>query len=244
MNCSTESLSEANKNKFEEEVIKEINLIPDLLESQRSKILNNILNRFDLYSKKDLFSSSFISKEVKKETKDVIESSEYITHCFKPDDESFDPEFYINKFQHKNLQLSSAHIKNLKSLHTNIVIPLLKHYSKKLIDLGIITEEEPCALSIINGIIHDNIEFTRAGAVKHSQHRFGKALDFVIKNYDNETVFNEIANGEVEGIKFGVLTHSNGIHITVPYKVGKVNVEGIILRNDRDMFSVEIEIKD
>jgi hypothetical protein len=110
-------------------------------------------------------------------------------------------------------------INNLKRVHSELLLPIFNYYKDK-------DQTTSCSLQIINGLITQKETMLIASGHAAGLHKDGMAVDFVISSVSDEQVFEEIQTKKIN-IEYGVLVLVNGVHITLPYKVGNQLIKGL-----------------
>lgn len=147
-----------------------------------------------------------------------------IFKCFEP---NFLLENYVFVSSNKRQQLVVSREKatSIRRIHDEILLPIFNHY------FGV--GAPPTCQMKINfaiGTIEDIVSIS--GGSSFSRHLRGEAVDFSIVGVDSVKIVDDIRNGVIN-INFGVLTLTNGIHITLPYKFEGMDVNRVILSSPK-----------
>ena len=128
----------------------------------------------------------------------------------------FEPTFYISNYiinydKTKYPILTETKSSNIKSLHYDILLPIFKYYfgnSKEAL--------ATCRMRINAGLMQVPTAIKFLSGTKTSLHANGQAADFSVVGIDPFIIFDDIKSKKIN-INFGVISVTNGIHITLPY---------------------------
>lgn len=150
----------------------------------------------------------------------------------------FVPEFDLNNylfFDKKDRPLiTSNKIANIKKIHNEILLPIYNHYYGS-------NSAPSCQIKIVFGIGGLKNTIVDAGGTSFSRHLRGEAVDFSMVGVSGQKLIADLKSGALR-INFGVLSLTNGIHITLPYTYEDLDIRGMILaspRNSRNSLKVD-----
>lgn len=158
---------------------------------------------------------------------DELENLSLNTRVFKCFEPVFELENYIYISSNKKQQTLVTREKafSMKKIHNEILLPIFNHYFGS-------GAEATCQMKINFGIGSLNDIVSVSGGSSFSRHLKGEAVDFSIVGVDSTKVVEDIKNGVIN-INFGVITLTNGIHITLPYKFEGLDVNRVILSSPK-----------
>lgn len=152
---------------------------------------------------------------------EVIENITFEKKVFK----CFEPEFKLGNyiFEDDNTFLTQTKIKNIKRMHYDILLPIYNLY------YGNATTPS-CQIKITFGLGGIKKTVGYASGSMFSKHLRGEAVDFLMVGIPPERVIKDIRSGKLN-IKFGVLSPTNGLHITLPFESNGYKVENLIIES-------------
>lgn len=158
-------------------------------------------------------------KKISMEEIDNIDLGRKVFKCFKKE---FDTNNYI--IESKLIRppvITSNKILNLKRLHDEILTPIFNYYYGDL-------PASICGMKIVNGLLSEQGVYSLAAGSIVSKHITGEAVDFVMSSIDPDVLIRDIKDKKIN-IQFGVLTQSNGVHITLPYVFNGYEIKNMII---------------
>jgi hypothetical protein len=121
--------------------------------------------------------------------------------------------------------LTPGKVGNLNNLHNSIVLPITNYTAKNLGGQGAIINKGLSPMNLLTGTA--------------DKHGLGQAVDLSIKGIADKVLFDAIKSNPMK-IDFGVMSKSSngGVHITLPYKLEKEQVKGVVL--ETEMFGTKL----
>jgi hypothetical protein len=156
-----------------------------------------------------------------------LENLTFTTTVFK----CFEPVFLLDNYifvsSNKKQQVIVTREKaiNMKKIHNEILLPIFNHY---------FGEGAPatCQMKINFALGSVNDIVTTIGGSSFSRHIRGEAVDFSIVGVDTSKVLEDIKSGVIN-IDFGVITLTNGIHLTLPYTFEGLDIRRVVLSSPK-----------
>jgi len=143
--------------------------------------------------------------------------------------------FIKTKIGYEKPIITPEKVNNLKKLFNEILLPIVVFYKNKYPELS-----DLCILQIVNALMSPRESINVASGHSASLHITGMAVDFGILNVQPSMILKDIESGNIP-IEYGVLSASNGTHITLPYSVGNEIIRNVIIKPDHSISGDSIE---
>ena len=176
--------------------------------------------------KDNLFSgdpNSFIKKIPNSDLEGIDLNTDFFK-CFKP-------KFNFNNYVLKHRGFRSAivtpeKIKNLERLHTEVLTPFYDYFFPAI-------DDSACAMQVVFGLTSsETVRRSIYGSIV-SKHITGECADILLNGVSTSTIVEAILSKKLV-IPFGVITATNGLHITLPYVFNGYEVKGLIIQAPRN----------
>jgi hypothetical protein len=148
----------------------------------------------------------------------------------------FDPVFDVRNYIFKGMSpfISETKRKNIYDLHHKILLPIYNHYYGE-------SSTPVCQIKIYFALTDMKTTRQYASGSSFSHHLQGRAVDFTMVGVDEYDFVRDIQAGRLT-IPFGVMTVTNGVHITLPFEFEGMEVSNVILSSPRkDLTSLKVE---
>lgn len=170
---------------------------------------------------------------------EVIEDIDLTMRRFKCFHPVFDLHNYV--FIHKKeannmLFITDERKRNIKRVHNEIILPIYRYYYGE--------EAVPvCQIHINLCLASYKTIFAVIQANAFSKHIVGSAVDFSLVGVDHRTFINDLREGNIPDINYGVVFLTGGsIHMTLPYTFENLEIKKMYLESPRkEAGSMEIE---
>jgi predicted transcriptional regulator len=159
----------------------------------------------------------------------TFDSSHY--KCFVPD---FDLNNYLFMSKTSVPLITQDKKDNIRKIHDSILLPIYNYYYGA-------SAPPVCQIHIIFGLCDLKMTTSEVGGSSFSMHLRGMAVDFSLVGIDSNRLVSDIKSGALD-INFGVLSLTNGIHITLPYTFEGHDVSKVVLSSPKNSSqSLEVE---
>ena len=119
-----------------------------------------------------------------------------------------------------------SRLNNLKRIHSELLVPIVKYYKEKATDQFI---KDACILQILTGLTTDQKLIDLPVGI-FNLHFTGQACNFKILGVNDEQIIDDFLNRRLP-VTPGVISKPNGIYITLPYSVNNTLVENVYVYN-------------